>query len=252
MWKSECGKARLDARPREGAGGQVFGNPAASLPPAGSSPARRSPCGFRPGAPSSGTRRAPPGCALAVFADSTRVESARLWKKPLSRGVLPATGAAAEFAGVDFALPSPAGSRGRARRAARRAFEAGLFSGVKGKIIKTRTAPNASPNAVRRSVCRRRGARDATRTADPRPSPTGGSISARRGEPAVTRKPDRFPMTAPTAKDLRRLTKARLETEARRGRVLFRVADSVRPVDAPPARRFAYRRAHGGRKRSEK
>ena len=66
----ECGKARLDARPREGAGGHVFGNPrgAALRSPAGSSPARRSPCGSRPGAPSSGT---PPSSSPAARSRSS-------------------------------------------------------------------------------------------------------------------------------------------------------------------------------------
>ena len=157
-------------------------------------------CGFKPGAaltlrlsPGRTELRHPaelkPGCALAVFADSTRVESVTLKKKkPLSRGVLlkrRAPPLSLRRRSISRRLPRRE-SVARARRAARRAFGGGAVFGREGKNNKDAHCSERIPE--RSSAFGLSAARSSRRNpygADPMASPTGGSFLARRGEPAA-------------------------------------------------------------------
>lgn len=214
-------------------------------------------CGFKPGAaltlrisPGRTELRHPaelkPGCALAVFADSTRVESVTLKKEKaaIPRRLTKKTGAAAASSpALDFAPSSPAGKASRARVERLVAHsEAGLFSGVKGKNNKDAHCSERIPE--RSSAFGLSAARSSRRNpygADPMAFADGRfDFSPVAASPRPPRKPDRFPMTAPTAKDLRRLTKKPvLKPKPVVGEYCFGSRIRFDPSMLPPARRFA-------------
>ena len=203
-------------------------------------------CGFKPGAaltlrlsPGRTELRHPaelkPGCALAVFADSTR-------KTLTLKNAQKKTGAAAASSpALDFAPSSPAGKASRARVERLVAHsEAGLFSGVKGE-----KNAHCSPQSERISsafgLSAARSSRRNPYGADPMAFADGRfDFSPVAASPRPPRKPDRFPMTAPTAKDLRRLTKKPvLKPKPVVGEYCFGSRIRFDPSMLPPARRFA-------------
>lgn len=216
-------------------------------------------CGFKPGAaltlrlsPGRTELRHPaelkPGCALAVFADSKTVTL----KKEKAAVPRRETGVTAESSpALDFAPSSPAGKASRARVERLVAdSEAGLFSGAKGKKNKTpandrdadlRCSPQSPRSAFGLSAAR--SSRRNPYGADPMAFADGRfDFSPVATSPRPPRKPDRFPMTALTAKDLR-LRRASKPPVAKPkpvvGEYCFGSRIRFDPSMLPPARRFA-------------
>ena len=210
-------------------------------------------CGFKPGAaltlrlsPGRTELRHPaelkPGCALAVFADSTRKT---LTLKKNKKNQRRETGAAAASSpALDFAPSSPAGKASRARVERLVAHsEAGLFSGVKGENNKDAHCSERIPERISSAfgLSAARSSRRNPYGADPMAFADGRfDFSPVAASPRPPRKPDRFPMTAPTAKDLRRLTKKPvLKPKPVVGEYCFGSRIRFDPSMLPPARRFA-------------
>ena len=211
-------------------------------------------CGFKPGAaltlrlfflPGRTELRHPaelkPGCALAVFADSTR-KTLTLKKEKAAIPRRETGAAAASSPALDFAPSSPAGKASRARVERLVAHsEAGLFSGVKGEKNAhcSKRIPERISSAFGLSAAR--SSRRNPYGADPMAFADGRfDFSPVAASPRPPRKPDRFPMTAPTAKDLRRFTKKPvLKPKPVVGEYCFGSRIRFDPSMLPPARRFA-------------
>ena len=216
-------------------------------------------CGFKPDAaltlrlsPGRTELRHPaelkPGCALAVFADSKTVTL----KKEKAAVPRRETGAAAESSpALDFAPSSPAGKASRARAERLVAdSEAGLFSGVSGK--KNKTPANDRDADLHCSPQSPRSAFGLSAARSSRRNPYGADsmafadgrfdFSPVATSPRPPRKPDRFPMTALTAKDLRLRRESKPPVAKPKpvvGEYCFGSRIRFDPSMLPPARRFA-------------
>jgi len=209
-------------------------------------------CGFKPGAaltlrlsPGRTELRHPaelkPGCALAVFAKTLNSKTVTLKKEEAAVPRREKGAAKTESSpALEFAPSSPAGKASRAR----------LFSGVKGKKNKTpandrdadlRCSPQSPRSAFGLSAAR--SSRRNPYGADPMAFADGRfDFSPVATSPRPPRKPDRFPMTALTAKDLR-LRRASKPPVAKPkpvvGEYCFGSRIRFDPSMLPPARRFA-------------
>ena len=194
-----------------------------------------------------------PGCALAVFADEKSVgtvdgapKTSPSTKKNFARGV-GGVGAA-----LDFAPCSPAGKATRARIERLREEERGGSRGAASDA----TNENASRSPFGPS--RARSARRNPYGVDPFAFADGRfDFSPAATSPRPPRKPDRFPMSALTAKDVRRARTpraraARVPTKPVVGEYSFGSRIRFDPAMLPPARRFSKRVAVDRRKKKPK
>ena len=212
-------------------------------------------CGFKPGAaltlrlsPGRTELRHPaelkPGCALTVFA---HLSARQLTRRQVT---LRKEKAARPRAALDFAPSSPAGKATRARFK-RLGEEAGRLSGAKEntpdreknhRVLDARR----SPQSERSSAFGLSAARSSRRNpygADPMAFADGRfDFSPVATSPRPPRKPDRFPMTALTAKDLRLRRESKPPVAKPKpvvGEYCFGSRIRFDPSMLPPARRFA-------------
>ena len=249
----ECGKANVEKLvsmrvPEKGAGGHVFGNPAASRRARLRVQARRGahPADFarahRAQAPRRAQARLRARSLRRLYNDD--VGDAQKRKKPLSRGVLlKKTGAAADvFAGARFRAVFPREDRrARASSGSSRVRRPRVF-GREGKNNKDAHCSERIPERSSAfGLSAARSSRRAPYGADPMAFADGRfDFSPSRRAFSGAAQPDRFPMTAPTAKDLRRLTKKPvLKPKPVVGEYCFGSRIRFDPSMLPPARRFA-------------